>query len=51
MQIYADVTGYEYKVIRSDQGPAVGSAMHAAVAAGPPRENPGAGAEKGAAPG
>lgn len=34
MQIYADVTGYEFKIIRSEQGPAVGSAMHAAVAAG-----------------
>lgn len=34
MQIYADVTGREFKIIKSGQGPAVGSAMHAAVAAG-----------------
>ncbi|NLX11587.1 MAG: ribulokinase [Chloroflexi bacterium] len=34
MQIYADVTGRNFSVIRSNQGPAVGSAMHAAVAAG-----------------
>ena len=35
MQIYADVTGREMKVIRSGQGAALGSAMHGAVAAGP----------------
>lgn len=34
MQIYADVTGREFRVIGSAQGPALGSAMHAAVAAG-----------------
>jgi L-ribulokinase len=34
MQIYADVTGRSISVIGSDQGPALGSAIHAAVAAG-----------------
>ncbi|HEX9615841.1 MAG TPA: ribulokinase, partial [Anaerolineales bacterium] len=34
MQIYADVTGREMKVTASQQTPALGSAMHAAVAAG-----------------
>jgi L-ribulokinase len=34
MQIYADVTRLPLSVIGSAQGPAVGSAMHAAVAAG-----------------
>ncbi|HEY0071444.1 MAG TPA: ribulokinase, partial [Chloroflexia bacterium] len=34
MQIYADVTNREIAIIRSPQAPAVGSAMHAAVAAG-----------------
>jgi L-ribulokinase len=34
MQIYSDVLRMPLHVIRSDQGPAVGSAMHAAVAAG-----------------
>jgi L-ribulokinase len=34
MQLYADVTGYDISVIGSDQGPALGSAIHAAVAAG-----------------
>ncbi len=34
MQIYADVLERDIFVIRSDQGPALGSAMHAAVAAG-----------------
>ncbi len=34
MQIYADVTGREFVVIGSTQGGALGSAMHAAVAAG-----------------
>ncbi|SDM65830.1 ribulokinase [Allokutzneria albata] len=34
MQIYADVTGLPLSVIGSTQGPALGSAMHAAVAAG-----------------
>jgi L-ribulokinase len=34
MQLYADITGLEISVIGSDQGPALGSAIHAAVAAG-----------------
>ena len=34
MQIYADVTGREFKVAASDQAGALGSAMFAAVAAG-----------------
>jgi L-ribulokinase len=34
MQIYADVTGLPLSTIGSEQGPALGSAMHAAVAAG-----------------
>ncbi len=34
MQCYADVIGLPISVIDSDQGPALGSAMHAAVAAG-----------------
>ncbi|HEX2911512.1 MAG TPA: ribulokinase [Chloroflexia bacterium] len=34
MQIYADVTGREISLIRSSQAPALGAAMHAAVAAG-----------------
>jgi L-ribulokinase len=34
MQIYADVTRCPISVIESDQGPALGSAIHAAVAAG-----------------
>jgi L-ribulokinase len=34
MQIYADVTNLPLSVIGSEQGPALGSAMHAAVAAG-----------------
>ncbi len=33
MQVYADVTGREFRMIGSEQGPALGSAMHAAVAA------------------
>jgi L-ribulokinase len=33
MQIYADVCGRAISVIKSDQGPALGSAIHAAVAA------------------
>lgn len=34
MQIYADVTGRSLSVAASSQGPALGSAIHAAVAAG-----------------
>ena len=34
MQIYADVTRFPLHLIGSDQGPALGSAIHAAVAAG-----------------
>jgi L-ribulokinase len=34
MQMYADVTRLPLSVIGSDQGPALGAAMHAAVAAG-----------------
>lgn len=34
MQIYADVTDLPLSVITSEQGPALGSAIHAAVAAG-----------------
>jgi L-ribulokinase len=34
MQIYADVLGRPISVIGTDQGPALGSAIHAAVAAG-----------------
>ncbi len=34
MQIYADVTGRPFKVVASAQAPALGSAMHGAVAAG-----------------
>ncbi|MFC3831469.1 MULTISPECIES: ribulokinase [Deinococcus] len=34
MQIYADVTGRPLSVLDAEQGPALGSAIHAAVAAG-----------------
>jgi len=37
MQIFADVTGREIWVAESPQTPALGAAMHAAVAAGPDR--------------
>ncbi|MFN2202126.1 MAG: ribulokinase [Caldilineaceae bacterium] len=36
MQIYADVTNREFRVIRSSLGGALGAAMHGAVAAGAP---------------
>jgi L-ribulokinase len=38
MQIYADVTRHALHLIDSEQGPALGSAMHAAVAAGAHRD-------------
>ncbi|MGI5900607.1 MAG: ribulokinase [Christensenellales bacterium] len=34
MQIYSDVTGYDIRIARSSQSPALGSAMFGAVAAG-----------------
>ena len=34
MQLYADITGLPLSTIASEQGPALGSAIHAAVAAG-----------------
>ena len=34
MQIYADVTGRSFRLAAAKQAPALGSAMHAAVAAG-----------------
>lgn len=34
MQIYADILGRDIATVRSEQAPALGSAMHAAVAAG-----------------
>ena len=34
MQIYADVTNREFRIVRSAQAPALGAAMHGAVAAG-----------------
>ncbi len=37
MQIYADVTGREFNIVKSSQAPALGSAMHGAVAAGAAR--------------
>ena len=40
MQVYADVTRLPLSVIDSEQGPALGSAIHAAVAAGAYRDVP-----------
>jgi len=34
MQIYADVTGRSFRLASAKQAPALGAAMHAAVAAG-----------------
>ena len=47
MQIYADVTDLPLSVIASDQGPALGSAIHAAVAAGAYPDVPAAAAAMG----
>ncbi len=51
MQIYADVTGLQLSTIGSAQGPALGSAIHAAVAAGKYPDVRAASAAMGAAPG
>jgi L-ribulokinase len=48
MQIYADVTRRPLSLIRSGQGPALGSAIHAAVAAGAYPDVPAAAAAMGA---
>ncbi|WBB67766.1 ribulokinase [Micromonospora sp. WMMD812] len=47
MQIYADVTNRPLSIIGSAQGPALGSAIHAAVAAGAHRDVPTASAAMG----
>jgi L-ribulokinase len=47
MQMYADVTGLPLSVIASEQGPALGSAIHAAVAAGAYPDVPAAAAAMG----
>jgi L-ribulokinase len=47
MQLYADVTGRPISVIGSEQGPALGSAIHAAVAAGAYLDVPAAAAAMG----
>jgi L-ribulokinase len=47
MQIYADVTGRPLSLIGSSQGPALGSAIHAAVAAGAYPDVPAAAAAMG----
>ena len=47
MQIYADVTRLPMSVIGSEQGPALGSAIHAAVAAGAYPDVPAAAATMG----
>ena len=51
MQIYADVTGLQLSTIGSTQGPALGSAIHAAVAAGRYPDIRAAAAAMGSAPG
>ncbi|MBT2512000.1 ribulokinase [Arthrobacter sp. ISL-30] len=51
MQIYADVTGLPLSTIGSEQGPALGSAIHAAVAAGEYRDIRAAASAMGAEPG
>jgi L-ribulokinase len=51
MQIYADVTGLQLSTIGSAQGPALGSAIHAAVAAGTYPDIRAAAELMGAAPG
>ena len=48
MQIYADVTRLPLSVVASEQGPALGSAIHAAVAAGAYPDVPAAAAVMGA---
>jgi len=47
MQVYADVTRRPLSLIGSDQGPALGSAIHAAVAAGAYPDVPAAAAAMG----
>jgi len=51
MQIYSDVTGLQLSTIGSAQGPALGSAIHAAVAAGKYADVRAASGAMGAAPG
>ena len=51
MQIYADITGLQLSTIGSAQGPALGSAIHAAVAAGRYADIRAAAAAMGSAPG
>jgi L-ribulokinase len=51
MQIYSDVTGLQLSTIGSTQGPALGSAIHAAVAAGKYADVRAASEAMGAAPG
>ncbi|NUP59468.1 MAG: ribulokinase [Pseudarthrobacter sp.] len=51
MQIYADATGLQLSTIGSEQGPALGSAIHAAVAAGRYADIREAAAAMGAEPG
>ncbi|MGN6443618.1 MAG: ribulokinase, partial [Arthrobacter sp.] len=51
MQIYADATGLQLSTIGSEQGPALGSAIHAAVAAGAYADIREAAAAMGAEPG